>query len=118
MARQDTLTVKLELINQRCISFTIIFAFFINDLVSYMKTYYRNGIFISRDVQDIHSLMFADGVATVADTVANQQDHINCMAEFSSFMGNVVYLDYCKIMVFRNGGPVRLNENGIIVNEK
>jgi hypothetical protein len=75
-----------------------------------MKSNCRNGIFVTDAVDELHALMFADDVTTVADTVANLQDHINRISEFSEITGIELNLDKSKVMVFRNGGPLRDNE--------
>ena len=54
--------------------------------------------------------MFADDVAAIADTVSNLQDHIKRISEFSQATGMKLNLDKSKIVVFRNGGPLRNNE--------
>ena len=50
--------------------------------VSYLKSECENGVFISDEIEDILALMFADDVASFADTVVRLQRQINFINEF------------------------------------
>mgnify|MGYP000042990229 FL=1 len=54
--------------------------------------------------------MFADDVSSVADTVSNLQRQINYIDDFCKDTGMNLNLDKSKIMLFRNGGPLRTYE--------
>ena len=86
---------------QCCISSPIIFILFINDLVSYLKSECENGTFISDEIEDILALMFADDVASFADTVVRLQRQINLISRFCNSVGMSLNLSKTKIMVFR-----------------
>ena len=103
---------------QGCVSSTIIFSLFINDLISHMRATCRNGIFITEQVDDVHAFMFADDVASMADTVANLQDHIDRISEFCDSTGMKLNLSKSKVMVFRNGGPLKSYEKWFYKNDK
>ena len=96
---------------QGCVSSTIIFALYINDLVTHLKRHCGSGIFISNQVEEIQALMFADDIATVAETAWKLQTQINRIYEFCESTGMQLNLDKSKIMVFRNGGPLRHYES-------
>ena len=66
--------------------------------------------YINNDSDDIHALMFADDVSSVADTVLNLQRQINDMDDFCKDTGMNFNIDKSKIIVFRNGGPLRTYE--------
>ena len=61
--------------------------------------------YINNDSDDIHALMFADDVSSMADTVLNLQRQINYI-DFCKDTGMNLNLDKSKIIVFRNGGPL------------
>ena len=52
-----------------CISSPIIFSRFINDPVSYSKSECENGVFVSKEIEDVLASMFADDVSSFADSV-------------------------------------------------
>ena len=54
--------------------------------------------------------MFADDVASVADTKQNLQRQINYIEQFCNVTGMKINVDKSKIMVFRRGGPLRSYE--------
>ena len=56
--------------------------------------------------------MFADDVASFSDTVLRLQKLIDLTAQFCKLVAMELNLDKTKIIVFRNGGPLRLAENG------
>ena len=64
--------------------------------------------------------MFADDVASFSGTVAHLQKLIDLKAQFCKMVGMEINLDKTKIIVFRNGGPLRAVEkwyfNGIQVD--
>jgi len=62
---------------QGCVSLTIIFALYINDLVTHLKRHCGSGVFVSNQVEEIEGLIFADDIATVAETVVKLQTQIN-----------------------------------------
>ena len=73
-------------------------------------TKYGAGIHIHNDYDDLHALMFADHVSSVADTVLNLQRQINDIDDFCKDTGMNFNIDKSKIIVFRNGGPLRTYE--------
>lgn len=95
---------------QGCVSSTIIFSIFINDLISHLQQRCRNGIFITQDIDEVQAFMFADDIASVADTVNNLQCQINYVSEFCNATGMQINNAKSKIMVFRNGGHLRSYE--------
>ena len=69
-----------------------------------------NGIFITNNIADMHALMFADDVSTIADTVVKLQNQIKIVHEFCEETGMKLNIDKSKFMVFRRGGQTRSNE--------
>jgi len=55
--------------------------------------------------------MFAEVVSSVTGTVLNLQRQINYIYDFCKDTGMNLNLDKSKIIVFRNGGPLRTYES-------
>ena len=92
---------------QGCVASPIIFSLFINDLVIYLRENCGNGIFVSQDADNLLTLLFADDVAGFSDTVGRLQKISDCIASFCDSVGMKINLDKTKILVFRNGGPLK-----------
>ena len=95
---------------QGCIGSPKIFSLFINDLVLFLESKCNYGIFVTNEIPDVLTLMFADDVACFSDTVVRLQKLIDLIAEFCKMVGMELNLDKTKIVVFRNGGPLRFAE--------
>ena len=95
---------------QGCVSSPIIFSLFINDMLAYLRDKCRPGISVTYDIDEVFALMFADDVASVAETVNNLQQHIRHIENFCDATGMSLNVDKSKVMVFRNGGPLRTYE--------
>ena len=95
---------------QGCIGSPKIFSLFINDLVSFLESRSNHGIFVTNEIPDVLTLMFADDVASFSDTVAHQQKLIDLIAQFCKIVGMDLNLEKTKIIVFRNCGPLRFAE--------
>ena len=61
---------------QGCVSSPKIFALFINDLINLLKIECSNGIFVNDNIDDMLSLLFADDIATVSDTIIGLQKQL------------------------------------------
>ena len=90
------------------VSSPIIFSLFINDLFTMLRD--TCSIFITKNIQDILCLMFADDVASCAETATKLQQ-ISVIQNFCSITGMELNLKKTKIIVFRNGGYLRSYEN-------
>ena len=77
---------------QGCVTSTIIFDLFIDDLMSYIKSKSRNGIFISEEIGELYGLMFADDVSSFADTVVNLQQQINLIGDFCIEFNSIAFI--------------------------
>ena len=99
-------------------SSSIIFNSFINQLCIALRKDCKNGIYINENIPDIICLMFADDIANCSDTFVNLQKQLNIIQEFCLDTGMEVNLDKTEINVFRNGGPLRLNEKWYFRNKQ
>ena len=95
---------------QGCVSSPKLFSIFINDLANYVNSSNERGIFVKDEISDLNILMFADDVASFADTVVQLQRQINKVEKFSKGVGLEINLDKTKILVFRNGGVLKQSE--------
>ena len=57
--------------------------------------------------------MFADDVSCFADTVVGLQRLLNELSVFCKSVGLHINFDKTKIIVFRNGGPLRMTEKWV-----
>jgi hypothetical protein len=103
---------------QGCVSSTIIFSLYINDLIVYLKSVRRSGITITGYDEDVHGFLFADDVAILGDTVVNLQRAINDVETFCKSTGMQLNIDKSEIIIFRNGGPTRSNESWIYNDQR
>ena len=91
---------------------------FMNDLVSFLGLKLDGGIYISPEMDKLFVLMYADDVSGLADTAVRLQRLINTIDEFCNKVKMEINLDKSKIMVFRNGGPLRQYENWTYKGER
>ena len=87
-----------------------IFNFSINNICSHLNNYKSCGIFISNNIPNISSLLYADDVASPADAVIQLQRQINSVENFCHISGMKINSQKTQIVIFRNGGPVRKTE--------
>ncbi|KAK6191078.1 hypothetical protein SNE40_002826 [Patella caerulea] len=95
---------------QGCTLSPLIFVLFLNELHEMMTEYGNQGIFVNSEISNIISLMYADDIANVSDTVNRLQNQINCIHEFCIKYGMQVNVNKTKISVFRRGGILKGNE--------
>ena len=95
---------------QGCQLSPVLFCLFINDLHTYLQEQCDQGVFVTEDIADLFALMFADDVASFADTVFRLQQQINCIESFCKAFRMVINMLKTKVVVFRRGGIVRQNE--------
>ena len=94
-------------LKQGCLASPNLFALFINELaVRLRSTPGLRGVQIMPNDIDIFSLMFADDVALLADSVVGLQSQLNVLYDFCKTSALKVNTDKSKIMVFRKGGQI------------
>ena len=72
----------------------------------------NSGIFVTTNIPNIITLMFADDIASPADTGVQSQRQINAIEDYSNTVGMSINLKKTKVVVFRNGGPQEKVKNG------
>ncbi len=68
------------------------------------------GIYQDEMSPSVQLLLYADDIALVNDTVGRLQSGLNILSTFCRRYGLSVNKSHTKIMVFRNGGTLRRNE--------
>lgn len=102
---------------QGCICSPVIFCLFINDLVNYLRGTFDRGIFVTEEICDLLALMYADDVSSFSETSIQLQRQINCISKFCENVNMQINLSKTKVIVFRNGGPLRSYEKWYYKNE-
>jgi hypothetical protein len=104
---------------QGCMISPFLFILYIDELVDMLQNSGCSGVFINSQVPSLHIIMFADDVTILNDTIGRVQAQLNVLQQFSRNYGLKVNINKTKLMVFRNGGPLRRNEklyfNGLLV---
>ena len=65
------------------------------------------GIYVDEELSDFQLLMYADDICMINDSVGRLQTQLNVLSVFCRQYGLSVNLSKTKIVVFRNGGPLR-----------
>ena len=76
-----------------------IFNLFINGICSYLNNHKNCGIFVSNNIPNISSLLYADDVASPADTVIQLQRQINSVENFCQVSGMKINSKKTQIVV-------------------
>ena len=92
---------------QGCKLSTILFILFIDDLVEELNNSGIKGIQISNDDSDVLTILYADDMANIGDTVRALQRQIDIISNFCARTNMKINLQKTKVMVFRNGGFLR-----------
>jgi predicted methyltransferase len=100
------------------LAFPQLYSFFINELVQDLKNSGARGIQLSPNDIDIFSLMFADDVALLSDTVNGLQLHLNTLHQFCQKTGLRVNTQNNMAMVFKGGGILAASEHWHFVGSK
>lgn len=97
-------------VRQGCILSPLLFSMFLSELQSDLTKCDARGIDVFADTVGIFSLMYADDIALVADTVIDLQKKVNCLEKYCNKWGLTVNMDKTKVVVFKNGGFVKKSE--------
>ena len=87
-----------------------LFSLYVGELVNMFEENDCKGVYINESTPNISCLLFADDLVTCADTVGRLQHMIDVVALFCKKWDLEVNLSKTKVMVFRKGGPLRINE--------
>ena len=88
----------------------LLFILYIDELINMLAACGTPGIFVNESVSSLHMIMYADDICAVNDTVGRVQSQLNVLEMFCQRYGLKVNMAKTKLMVFRNGGPLKINE--------
>ena len=95
---------------QGCQLSPLLFVLYLNTVVISSQETECSGVYLNEDFPNVYMLLYADDMADIADTVGRLQYQINVLSHFCDQWGFTINTDKTKVMVFRNGGPLRRNE--------
>ena len=95
---------------QGCMISPLLFILYIDELINMLAACGTPGIFVNDSVSSLHMIMYADDICAVNDTVGRVQSQLNVLEMFCQRYGLKVNMAKTKLMVFRNGGPLKINE--------
>jgi len=95
---------------QGCMLSPFLFTMYLNELIENITDGNVRGIYVSEEFPNVCMLCYADDMANCADVVSQLQHQINTLEEYCDKYGMMVNLAKTKVVVFRNGGPLRKNE--------
>ncbi len=97
---------------QGCVSSSLLFSLFINDLATRLREQCGSGIFVSNRIPDILCLMFADDIANCAETAVKLKQQINTVDLFCRNTGMQVNIEKTKILFSEMGDHYEITKNG------
>ncbi len=95
---------------QGCMNSQFLFSLYINELVNMCRELNCPSLYVDDNFPDFHLLMYADDICIVNDSVGRLQNQLNVLCTFCNKYGLNVNLSKTKVIIFRNGGPLRQNE--------
>ncbi len=103
-------------VRQGCMVSPLLFILFLNEYITMLKKNCK-GIQIE-SITEIQTLLYADDMANIADTIGGLQKHIEQLEKCCSLYGMRVNLNKMKIMVFRRGGSLNKDEKWYFAGEQ
>ena len=103
---------------QGCMLSPFLFVMFLNQYIHLCQELNCQGIYVNEDFPNVSLLMYADDMIHCSDTVGRLQHQINSLSKFCSLSGMKLNLAKSKIMIFRNGGILKHNENWYFQEQK
>ena len=103
---------------QGCMVSPFLFLMYINEFVNQLVEYGCEGVYVTPECPNVLCSMYADDIVSIAVSVENLQKQINTLYDFCKRWGMKVNTDKTKVMVCRNGGPLRRIETWNLGNEK
>lgn len=97
-------------LRQGCSLSPILFALFINELHTLLEDNNTRGIQLFPDIVEVFTLMFADDIALISDTVVGLQKQLNILNQFCEHSKLAVNILKTKVLVFKRGGQLASKE--------
>lgn len=95
---------------QGCLVSPLLFILYLNSATEMFSELGESGIYINETYRNVCALLYADDMAQISDMVGHLQNQLVQLEKFCSQWSMDVNIDKTKIIVFRNGGTVRRNE--------
>ena len=105
-------------LRQGCMLSPVLFSLFINELSVEVSKNGKHGVQLFPDIYEILMLLFADDVILVSDSIVGLQCQLNTLSSYAYKWGLTVNLDKSKVVVFRKGGILSINEKWIYDGNK
>ena len=83
---------------QGCMLSPFLFTIYLNELILELRNEGENGVFINENIGYIQTLVYADDLVCVADTVGNLQKQVNIIQNYCKNWGTKVNLDKTKLL--------------------
>ena len=96
---------------QGCMLSPFLFIFYLNEFIKVCKEESCPGIYVNEQYADVNMLLYADDLVFIGDTVGRVQKLLDMLCTFCYRWGLKVNMVKTKMMVYRNGGVVKGNEN-------
>ena len=95
---------------QGCLLSPLLFILFLDRFLDFCNQNGCRGVYIDEQYENVCVLLYADDMSQLADLTGRLQYQINTLQAFCTNSGMQVNIDKTKIIVFRNGGPLRRSE--------
>jgi len=104
-------------VKQGCKCSPILFLIMVNSLALEIKDKGLHGVQLMPNTEEIVTLLFADDIVLISDTVVGLQNQLNNLETAADRLGLTVNSQKTKLMVFRKGGHIAVREKWSIANE-
>ena len=105
-------------LKQGCKMSPILFSLLVNYVAKYVSKNGKHGIQLMPDQTMIYTLLYADDIVLVSDTVPGLQNQLNYLDKGTVTIGLQINYEKTKIMVFRNGGYLAKHEKWYLGSKK
>ena len=103
---------------QGCMISPLLFIMYLNELIAMFRRSNCPGIYLNENEPSLQALMYADDICIFNDTIGRLQLQLNVLSQFCKEYDLDVNLDKTNIVVFRNGGRIKKNENVFYKHKK
>ncbi|RUM94596.1 MAG: hypothetical protein DSZ28_02380 [Thiothrix sp.] len=105
-------------LKQGCKTSPVIFSFLMSIVSNMIIQKGKHGVQIMANDTELFTLLFADDLVLLSDTVPGLQNQLNTLKEASDYLGLTVNSTKTKIVVFRHGGYLAAHEKWYLGNER
>lgn len=95
---------------QGCMLSPFLFSLYLNTLIETLIDKNCQGVFINNTIPNLCTLLYADDLVMISDSIGRVQSQINSLTQFCKSWGMKVNFNKTKVIVFKKGGIVKQNE--------